>query len=412
MISHFNYTLKMNDSYINSNYDRLPGSYLFSTIAHKIKEYQGTHANADIIRLGIGDVTTPLIPEVIKAMHSAVDEMGVKDTFRGYGPEQGYDFLREAIVRGEYTSRGIEMDPNDIFVSDGSKCDVANIQELFSADARIAIPDPVYPVYLDSNVMAGRTGTLQDDGHFSEVTYLASTAENNFQPDLPKNPVQLIYLCSPNNPTGTVLSRETLQKFVDYANKNGALILFDGAYNCYIQDESLPHSIFEIPGARTGAIEFRSFSKTAGFTGVRCAYTVIPHELSKLHSMWNRRQCTKFNGVNYITQRAAEAIYSPVGWLQTKEVIAGYMRTAKLIREELSAAGYTVFGGEHAPYIWWKIPDGEKSFDFFDRLLATCEVVGTPGSGFGPCGEGYFRLTAFGDHERTKIALQRIKEKL
>ena len=231
MISHFNYTLKMNDSYINSNYDRLPGSYLFSTIAHKIKEYQGAHANADIIRLGIGDVTTPLIPEVIKAMHSAVDEMGVKDTFRGYGPEQGYDFLREAIVRGEYTSRGIEMDPNDIFVSDGSKCDVANIQELFSGEARIAIPDPVYPVYLDSNVMAGRTGTLQADGHFSEVTYLASTAENNFQPDLPKNPVQLIYLCSPNNPTGTVLSRETLQKFVDYANKNGALILFDGAYN-------------------------------------------------------------------------------------------------------------------------------------------------------------------------------------
>ena len=286
----------MNESYINSNYDRLPGSYLFSTIARKIKEYQGEHADADIIRLGIGDVTTPLIPEVIKAMHKAVDEMAVKDTFRGYGPEQGYDFLREAIVRGEYTARGIEMDPGDIFVSDGSKCDVANIQELFSENVKIAIPDPVYPVYLDSNVMAGRTGTLQADGHFSEVTYLASTAENNFQPDLPKNPVQLIYLCSPNNPTGTVLSRETLQKFVNYANETGSLILFDGAYNCYIQDESLPHSIFEIPGARTCAIEFRSFSKTAGFTGVRCAYTVIPHELSKLHAMWNRRQCTKFNG--------------------------------------------------------------------------------------------------------------------
>ena len=402
----------MNDSYINSNYDRLPGSYLFSTIAHKIKEYQGIHPEADIIRLGIGDVTTPLIPEVIKAMHKAVDEMGVKDTFRGYGPEQGYDFLREAIVRGEYTSRGIDMDPNDIFVSDGSKCDVANIQELFSEDVRIAIPDPVYPVYLDSNVMAGRTGTLQGDGHFSEVTYLASTAENDFQPDLPKNPVQLIYLCSPNNPTGTVLSRETLQKFVDYANKTGSLILFDGAYNCYIQDESLPHSIFEIPGARTCAIEFRSFSKTAGFTGVRCAYTVIPHELSKLHSMWNRRQCTKFNGVNYVTQRAAEAIYTPQGWKETTAVIKGYMDTAKLIRKELTAAGYTVFGGEHAPYIWWKIPDGEKSFDFFDRLLSTCQVVGTPGSGFGPCGEGYFRLTAFGDHERTKVALQRIKENL
>lgn len=402
----------MNDSLLNLNYERLPGSYLFSTIATKIKEYEQTHANADIIRLGIGDVTTPLIPKVIDAMHKAVDEMSHKSTFRGYGPEQGYDFLREAIVRGEYSARGIEMDANDIFVSDGSKCDVANIQELFAEHATIAIPDPVYPVYLDSNVMAGRTGIIQADGHFSKVTYLASTAENNFQPECPKNPVNLIYLCSPNNPTGTVLSRETLQKFVNYANETGAIILFDGAYNCYIQDETLPHSIFEIDGARTCAIEFRSFSKTAGFTGVRCAYTVIPHELSKLRSMWLRRQCTKFNGVNYITQRAAEAIYSCDGWLQTKHVINGYMNTAALIREELSKAGYTVFGGEHAPYIWWKIPDNEKSFDFFDRLLTTCEVVGTPGSGFGPCGEGYFRLTAFGDNERTKIALKRIVQKL
>lgn len=402
----------MNESIINPYYDRLPGSYLFSTIAKKIKEYQGTHENADIIRLGIGDVTTPIIPAAIEAMHKAVNEMGVKGTFRGYGPEQGYGFLREAIIRGEYTSRGIEMDPDDVFVSDGSKCDVANIQELFSADAKIAIPDPVYPVYLDSNVMAGRAGTLQADGHFSEVTYLASTAENNFQPDLPKNPVQLIYLCSPNNPTGTVLSRETLQKFVDYANETGAIILFDGAYNCYIRDEKLPHSIYEIPGARTCAIEFRSFSKTAGFTGVRCAYTVVPHELGKLRTMWNRRQCTKFNGVSYVTQRAAEAIYTPEGWEQTKAVISGYMDTAAMIRKELTSCGYTVFGGEHAPYIWWQLPKGEKSFDFFDRLLATCEVVGTPGSGFGPCGEGYFRLTAFGDHEQTKVALQRIKEKL
>jgi LL-diaminopimelate aminotransferase len=402
----------MNNSIINPYYDRLPGSYLFSTIAKKIKEYQGTHENADIIRLGIGDVTTPIIPAAIEAMHKAVNEMGVKCTFRGYGPEQGYDFLREAIIRGEYTARGIEMDPDDVFVSDGSKCDVANIQELFSADAKIAIPDPVYPVYLDSNVMAGRAGTLQADGHFSEVTYLASTAENNFQPDLPKNPVQLIYLCSPNNPTGTVLSRETLQKFVDYANETGAIILFDGAYNCYIRDEKLPHSIYEIPGARTCAIEFRSFSKTAGFTGVRCAYTVVPHELGKLRTMWNRRQCTKFNGVSYVTQRAAEAIYTPEGWEQTKNVISGYMDTATMIRKELTSCGYTVFGGEHAPYIWWQLPKGEKSFDFFDRLLATCEVVGTPGSGFGPCGEGYFRLTAFGDHEQTKVALQRIKERL
>lgn len=397
---------------VNIHFLNLQNNYLFADIAKKVNAFKVMHPGADVISLGIGDVTQPLCPAVTEAMHKAVDEMAEKGTFRGYGPEQGYDFVREAIVAGEYTSRGIEMDPDDIFVSDGSKCDVANIQELFTENVKIAIPDPVYPVYLDSNVMAGRAGVLQNDGHFSKVTYLASTAENNFQPDLPKNPVQMIYLCSPNNPTGTVLSRETLQKFVDYANENGAIILFDGAYNCYIQDESLPHSIFEIPGARTCAIEFRSFSKTAGFTGVRCAYTVIPHELSKLRSMWNRRQCTKFNGVSYVTQRAAEAIYSPVGWQQTKAVIAGYMKTAGVIRKELTAAGYTVFGGEHAPYIWWKIPDGEKSFDFFDRLLATCEVVGTPGSGFGPCGEGYFRLTAFGDYERTCEALKRIKAKL
>lgn len=402
----------MNPSIINPYYDRLPGSYLFSTIAKKIAEYESAHKNADIIRLGIGDVTSPLIPEVIDAMHKAVNEMALKQSFRGYGPEQGYDFLREAIVRGEYAPRGIDVASDEIFVSDGSKCDVANIQELFAADVKIAIPDPVYPVYLDSNVMAGRTGTLDQVGHFEGVTYLAANAQNNFQPELPQNPVQLIYLCSPNNPTGTVLTRETLQKFVDYANRNGALILFDGAYNCYIRDDALPHSIFEIEGARTCAIEFRSFSKTAGFTGIRCAYTVIPKDLAKLHSMWNRRQTTKFNGVSYVTQRAAEAIYTEEGWRQTNEVIDGYMATAALIRSKLTAAGYTVFGGEHAPYIWWKLPDGEKSFDFFDRLLARCEVVGTPGSGFGPMGEGYFRLTAFGDHERTKIALKRIKERL
>ena len=385
---------------------------MFSTVNKKVAQFCKENPDKKVIRLGIGDVTKPLCKSVISAMHNAVDEMGTQKGFHGYGPEQGYDFVREAIIRGEYTSRGIDMDPDDVFVSDGSKCDVANIQELFSADAKIAIPDPVYPVYLDSNVMAGRAGTLQDDGHFSEVTYLASTAENNFQPDLPKNPVQLIYLCSPNNPTGTVLSRETLQKFVDYANETGAIILFDGAYNCYIRDEKLPHSIYEIPGARTCAIEFRSFSKTAGFTGVRCAYTIVPHELGKLRSMWNRRQCTKFNGVSYVTQRAAEAIYSPEGWEQTKSVINGYMDTATMIRKGLTECGYTVFGGEHAPYIWWKLLEGEKSFDFFDRLLATCEVVGTPGSGFGPCGEGYFRLTAFGDHEQTKVALQRIRERL
>lgn len=402
----------MNNTIINSYYDRLPGSYLFSTIAKKIKEYQILHEKANIIRLGIGDVSSPLIPAVIEAMHKAVNEMSVKETFHGYGPEQGYRFLREAIIRGEYTPRGISMDPDEVFVSDGSKCDVANIQDLFSTHIKIAIPDPVYPVYLDSNVMAGRTGIIQSDGRFSKVTYLASNAENQFQPALPKSPVELIYLCSPNNPTGTVLSRDTLQKFVDYANEKGAIILFDGAYNCYIRDESLPHSIYEIPGARTCAIEFRSFSKTAGFTGIRCAYTIVPLELSKLHSMWLRHQTTKFNGVNYITQRAAEVIYSKEGWKQTKAIINDYMETASMIRNELISCGYTVFGGEHAPYIWWKTPKGQKSFDFFDHLLSTCEVVGTPGSGFGPCGEGYFRLTSFGDREQTKIALKRIREML
>ena len=395
---------------INTNYKNLKESYLFSEIGRRVRAYAAEHPDKKVIRLGIGDVTLPLSAPVTSAMEKAVAEQAEASSFRGYAPENGYEFLREAIAQ-HYASFGVSLSLDEIFVSDGAKSDIGNLTDLLG-DNRIYIPDPVYPVYLDSNVMAGRAGVLQDDGHFSKVTYLASTAENNFQPDLPKNPVQMIYLCSPNNPTGTVLSRETLQKFVDYANENGAIILFDGAYNCYIQDESLPHSIFEIPGARTCAIEFRSFSKTAGFTGVRCAYTVIPHELSKLHSMWNRRQCTKFNGVSYVTQRAAEAIYSPVGWRETKEVIAGYMRTAGVIRKELTEAGYTVFGGEHAPYIWWKIEGGEKSFDFFDRLLATCEVVGTPGSGFGPCGEGYFRLTAFGDYQRTCEALRRIREKL
>jgi len=398
----------MNPSIINPYYDRLPGSYLFSTIAKKIAEYESAHKNADIIRLGIGDVTSPLMPEVIDAMHKAVNEMALKQSFRGYGPEQGYDFLREAIVRGEYASRGIDVASDEIFVSDGSKCDVANIQELFAADVKIAIPDPVYPVYLDSNVMAGRTGTLDQVGHFEDVTYLAANAQNNFQPELPQNPVQLIYLCSPNNPTGTVLTRETLQKFVDYANRNGALILFDGAYNCYIRDDALPHSIFEIEGARTCAIEFRSFSKTAGFTGVRCACTVIPHEMELLRKMWLRRQTTKFNGTSYIVQRAAEAVYSEEGMRQIREVINVYMRNAEVIRAGLSAAGHTVYGGEHAPYIWWKLPAGTASFDFFDRLLAGCEVVGTPGSGFGPQGEGYFRLTAFGDPDETREAVARI----
>jgi len=398
----------MNETILNPHYARLPESYLFSAIARKISEYRDAHPQAKIIRLGIGDVTMPLVPAVIAAMHRAVDEMAQKSTFRGYGPEQGYDFLREAIARGEYAPRGVEIAPDEIFVSDGSKCDVANIQELFAADAEIAIPDPVYPVYLDSNVMAGRSGDHGPDGHYAGVTYLAANAENGFQPELPERRVQMIYLCSPNNPTGTVLSRETLTKFVDCARTCGAVILFDAAYSAYIRDDALVHSIYEIPGAKSCAIEFRSFSKTAGFTGVRCACTVIPHEMELLRKMWLRRQTTKFNGTSYIVQRAAEAVYSEEGMRQIREVINVYMRNAEVIRAGLSAAGHTVYGGEHAPYIWWKLPAGTASFDFFDRLLAGCEVVGTPGSGFGPQGEGYFRLTAFGDPDETREAVARI----
>ena len=330
-------------------------------------------------------------------MHRAVDEMGVRESFRGYGPEQGYEFLREAVARGEYAPRNVEITPDEVFISDGSKCDVANFQELFSSSCRVAVPDPVYPVYLDSNLMAGRHATL-----------LPARAENGFQPELPGERVDVIYLCSPNNPTGTVLTRETLTGFVEYALANGSLILFDAAYSAYIRDEKLVHSIYEIPGAKECAVEFRSFSKTAGFTGVRCAVTVVPRELEKLRKMWLRRQSTKFNGVNYVVQRAAEAVYSPEGWAQVKRVIDGYMANAAAIRNGLTGYGFTVYGGEHAPYIWWKLPEGEKSFDFFDRLLNTCEVVGTPGSGFGACGEGYFRLTAFGDPGKTAEAIRRI----
>ena len=391
----------MNDTILNRHYDELPESYLFSTIARKIAEYKAGHPGADVIKLGIGDVTTPLVPAVVAAMHRAVDEMGTREGFRGYGPEQGYEFLREAVARGEFAPRGVELSPDEIFISDGSKCDVANFQELFSSDCRVAIPDPVYPVYLDSNLMAGR-----------RAVFLPAHAENGFQPELPEAPVDAIYLCSPNNPTGTVLTRETLERFVDYALKNGSIILFDAAYSAYIRDEKLVHSIYEIPGAKSCAVEFRSFSKTAGFTGVRCAVTVVPRELEKLRRMWLRRQSTKFNGVNYVVQRAAEAVYSPEGAAQVKRVIDGYMANAAAIRNGLTDCGFTVYGGEHAPYIWWKLPRGEKSFDFFDRLLASCEVVGTPGSGFGACGEGYFRLTAFGEAEATRRALERIAARL
>ena len=392
----------MNQHIVNPHYCELPENYLFSTIAAKIAEYRRADPSADIIRLGIGDVTMPLIPAVIDAMHRAVDEMADKATFRGYGPEAGYGFLREAVIRGEYAPRGVTLDPDEVFISDGSKCDVANIQELFRPDCRVAIPDPVYPVYLDSNIMAGR----------NRIVFMPATAENGFQPVPPASPAEMIYLCSPNNPTGTVLTRETLVSFVEYARANGAVILFDAAYSAYIRDDRLVHSIYEIPGAKECAVEFRSFSKTAGFTGVRCAVTVVPRELEPLRAMWFRRQSTKFNGVNYIVQRAAEAVYSPAGMEQTRAVIRGYMENAAAIRAALKACGFTVFGGEHAPYIWWKLAPGCRSFDFFDRLLSVCQVVGTPGSGFGACGEGYFRLTAFGDPERTREALRRIREHL
>ncbi len=399
-------------NHLNHNFDKLPGNYLFSAIAGKIADYKATHPDSDIIRLGIGDVTRPLAPTVIAAMHRAVDELSDASTFRGYGPEQGYDFLRDAIISGEYAARGISLDRDEIFVSDGSKCDVANIQELFSTSCRFAIGDPVYPVYLDSNVMAGRTGELQPDGRFSGVVYLPSTADNHFVPEFPEQPVNLIYLCSPNNPTGVALTREQLTAWVDYARDTNALILFDSAYSAYISEPECPGSIYEIPGAKEVAIEFKSFSKTAGFTGVRCAFTVVPKALEKLNAMWNRRQCTKFNGVSYIVQRGAEAVYSESGRREINATIDYYMGNARIIREELSRAGFSVYGGVNAPYIWWKLPDGVASFDFFDRLLSRCEVGGTPGAGFGPHGEGYFRLTAFGERGQTIAAVRRITERL
>ena len=402
---------------INSNYLKLPGSYLFAGIKRRVDAYREAHPDAKIISLGIGDVTRPLVPAVIEAMHAAVDEMADAATFRGYGPEQGYDFLIDAIIRGEYTARGIGIDRDEVFVSDGSKCDVGNIQEIFSADARVAIGDPVYPVYLDSNVMAGRTGELGSDGRFAGITYLAGTEANGFSPEPPKERVDLVYLCSPNNPTGTVLDRAALTRWVEYARENEAVILFDSAYSAYIREPGLPGSIYEIPGAKEVAIEFKSFSKTAGFTGVRCAFCVVPEELTardshgqfrSLNAMWHRRQCTMFNGVSYIVQRGAAAAYSPQGLASVRAHIDYYMENARIIREGLERAGHQVYGGLHAPYIWWKLPKGIASMDFFDTLLSTCQVVGTPGAGFGACGEGFFRLTAFGSRDNTLEAMRRI----
>ena len=400
---------------INDNFQKLPGSYLFSTIAKKVAAYQQTNPDKEIIKLGIGDVTQPLAPAIIEALHKAVDEMGNAETFRGYPPEGGYDFLRNIIASTDYQARGCDISADEIFVSDGAKSDSANIQELFSLDSRIAVTDPVYPVYVDSNAMAGRTGVYDTNTErWSNVIYMPSTAENGFVPELPKEVPDMIYLCLPNNPTGTTLTKDQLQVWVDYANKNGSVIIFDAAYEAYISEADVPHSIYECQGAKTCAIELRSFSKNAGFTGVRLGFTVVPKELkcgeASLHAMWSRRHGTKFNGAPYIVQRAGEAVYSEAGKAQLKDQVAYYMNNAKTIKEGLAAAGYTVYGGVNAPYIWLKTPETMNSWEFFDYLLENANVVGTPGSGFGPSGEGYFRLTAFGNYENTVKALERIKK--
>ncbi len=406
---------------INENYLKLPGSYLFAEIARRVSKFKKDHSDANIIRLGIGDVTLPLPPAVIDAMHKAVDEMSREETFRGYGPEQGYQFLIEKIIATDYVPRGINLDVDEVFISDGSKSDVGNIQEIFGVDNVVAITDPVYPVYLDTNVMAGRTTELDSTGHFGKVTYLVCNAENNFKPALPKEKVDLIYLCVPNNPTGTTLTRAELKVWVDYAKDNHAIILYDAAYEAYIRENDVPHSIYEIEGAMEVAIEFRSFSKNAGFTGNRCAFTVVPKtvmgmtakgEPYPLNKLWNRRQTTKFNGVPYIVQRGAEAVYSPEGQQQIKALVDYYMENAKIIREGLKEAGLEVYGGVNAPYIWLKTPNNMDSWAFFDKLLNEAHIVGTPGTGFGPSGAGYFRLTAFGNRENTQQAIERIKTRL
>ena len=398
---------------INDNYLKLPGSYLFSTIAKKVNAYTEANPDKKVIRLGIGDVTLPLAPAVIDAMHKAVDEMAHAETFHGYAPDLGYEFLRSAIVENDYKARGVDIAIDEIFVSDGAKSDSGNIGDIFAQNNRIAVCDPVYPVYVDTNAMAGRTGDyVKEKEAWSNVIYMPCTAENNFVPELPKETPDIIYICCPNNPTGTTLNKDQLQKWVDFALTKGAVIIYDAAYEAYISEDDVPHSIYECDGAKKCAIEMRSFSKNAGFTGTRLGFTVIPKELTcdgvSLNSLWARRHGTKFNGAPYIIQRAGEAVYSPEGKKQTKEQIAYYMNNAKIIREGLTNAGYTVFGGINAPYIWLKTPDNMTSWDFFDYLLENLNVVGTPGSGFGPSGEGYFRLTAFGSLENTKEAMERI----
>lgn len=401
---------------VNEHFLKLQANYLFADIAKKVNAFKVSHPDRNVVSLGIGDVTQPLCPAVIEALHKAVDEMGVKASFRGYGPERGYDFLREAIVKNDYLPRGIHIDPSEVFVNDGAKSDTGNIQELVRWDNSIGVTDPIYPVYIDSNVMIGRAGVMEN-GKWSNVTYMPCTAENNFTPQIPDHRVDMIYLCYPNNPTGTVISKEELKKWVNYALKNDTLIFYDAAYEAYIQDPSVPHSIYEIKGARKVAIEFRSFSKTAGFTGVRCGYTVVPKELTAatlggeripLNPLWSRRQSTKFNGTSYISQRAAEAIYTPEGKEQVKETIAYYMNNAKTMHEALTSLGLEVYGGKNAPYLWVKTPSGEGSWRFFEQMLYDTGIVCTPGVGFGPSGEGYIRLTAFGDRNDCEEAMERM----
>ena len=399
---------------VNHNYLKLPGSYLFSTIGKKVRAYKEENPDKEVISLGIGDVTQPLVPAIIEALHGAVEEMAHAETFHGYAPDLGYEFLRRAIAKNDYQDRGCDVAADEIFVSDGAKSDSGNIQEIFGTDNKVAVCDPVYPVYVDTNVMAGRTGeynTVREN--FDGVIYMPCRKENGFLPELPSEVPDLIYLCFPNNPTGSAITKDELQKWVDYANKNGCVIIYDAAYEAYISEENVPHSIYECEGARTCAIELRSFSKNAGFTGVRLGFTVIPKELVRdgvsLHSLWARRHGTKFNGAPYIVQKAGEAVYSEAGKAQLKDQVGYYMRNAKLIHDELTKAGFSVSGGVNAPYIWLETPDKMTSWEFFDYLLKNANVVGTPGSGFGSHGEGYFRLTAFGTYENTLKAIDRIK---
>ena len=406
---------------INDHYLSLKSSYLFTEIARRVKAFSAAHPEAKVIRLGIGDVTRPLAPAIIAGLHAAVDEMARTETFRGYGPEPGYEFLAELIAKHDYAARGVTVAVDEIFVSDGAKSDTGNFQEIFSPESVVALTDPVYPVYLDSNVMAGRAGTADDRGRYDRIVYLPCIAENGFQPSFPDRPVDLVYLCFPNNPTGAVLDRAALRRWVEWARRSAAVLLYDAAYEAYIQDADIPHSIYEIDGAREVAVEFRSFSKTAGFTGTRCAFTVVPKDVHgraatgesvSLNALWLRRQSTKFNGVPYVIQRGAAAVYTPEGQKQVRAVIDYYMDNARIIREGLEGAGLTVYGGRNAPYIWVKTPPGLDSWGFFDKLLNEAHVVGTPGAGFGPSGEGYFRLTAFGAKNQTEEAVARIKARL